>query len=472
MNSSMNADPSERQSDERGNDIVRKRRSYWGLRGGRSLGLSLAVHATLLLLATIWVVSTTVSRVDGSGRTFVSSRPGRPEENPGRKGGDARREESTRRIQAPPKVEKRIASKLPSTRLSILESPAPLPSSGLLSKSGKKAWAGRTDVAASGKGSGRPTAPPFVSGAGGPAGSASAFGRRGGTQFDGLTGTFYDLSLNSKGVPKTGSDAQRRTKNMEAVCDFLWRGNWDSKVLSSSYYRAPEKLVCQQFWLPERYSGEAPTAFGVTLSSGSPQWLIHYQAMIEAPDETAFRFVGSGRDCFWIRWDGKEAVGACYSWIGAHMTTDFPEFGQTCPDSFTCKPPKDGYKDIADHFRISTRESRRYDFGAMVTALKKHPGATHREFVQGSLRAGPWIQPKKGRRVPFEILLGTIGDRCEVFLAIERAAGPKSPKGAYVGTGKLLMFRCGKPEKGPQAPSSKAQTENEIEDMGPVFMTS
>ena len=231
--------------------------------------------------------------------------------------------------------------------------------------------------------------------------------------------------------------------------------------------------MCQQFWLPMRYSGEAPTAFGVTLSSGSPRWLIHYQAMIESPNATPFRFVGFGKDCFWVRWDRKVALEANGGWIGAFRKTYNSDFRQVCPDSFHFETPKDDAGSIMDHFRASTRNAYVFDLRPALEYIDKHPGKPWPDYASGDfMRAGPWITPEPGRKVPFEILLGTLGRHFEVFLAVEWADGPKSAKGAYKGTGKLRMFRCGNPTNPNPPAEGETMTFAESPEMDPVFKTS
>lgn len=441
-----------------------------GMKDTGGLAFSLLAHALLIILATIWVVSTTPSSHDEGARTFVAASSWRT--------ADSRRDvfgggekETPRRIQSAPKVAKRITSKLSSGKLSVIEPAESMPPSGLFSRWGTRTLTDPGRGAASGSMKALPALPQFAMGTNPPHGTASAFGIRGGTRLDGMTGTFYDLSLNGKRVPRGGSMSQRTSKNIELVQKFM-QLDWNPKVLSEACYQAPERLVNQQFWLPGRYSGEAPTAFGVTLSSGSPQWVIHYQSLIEAPDETPFRFVGAGEDCFWIRWDRKIALASCYKWTGVWMSTYSPDFKQTCPDSFHCESPKDNYETIAGHFKACTGNAYVFDLRPVLADIKKHPSKPTPEILIGSMRAGPWITPVKGQKVPFEILLGTLGHRCEVFLAVEWAAGPKSAKGAYKGTGKLQMFRCGNPGGPNRMVKREAMSGAETSESDAVFRTS
>jgi hypothetical protein len=58
------------------------------------------------------------------------------------------------------------------------------------------------------------------------------------------------------------------------------------------------------------------------------------------------------------------------------------------------------------------------------------------------MKAGPWINETKGKKVPIEIAIGeTPGGVFDVYLAIEVATSSQRVKGEFVGEGTLKLFR-------------------------------
>ena len=79
------------------------------------------------------------------------------------------------------------------------------------------------------------------------------------------------------------------------------------------------------------------------------------------------------------------------------------------------------------------------DFKQTVTkefVLDRTPGHLNR------MKAGPWINETKGKKVPIEIAIGeTPGGVFDVYLAIEVATSSQRVKGEFVGEGTLKLFR-------------------------------
>jgi hypothetical protein len=156
-------------------------------------------------------------------------------------------------------------------------------------------------------------------------GMGSLFGSKNAAE-GGFAGYFYDLKQGPDGKPTSmmGHPGERGTPtqpvnvpalrvNEEArrVAEKFIR-NWDPAVLKD-FYRAPEPLYTQQFFIPNSEADNGPKAFGVDQQVQPKRWLVHYKGAVSAPRSGTFRFVGLGDDVLIVRFDGKEVLDA--SWI-------------------------------------------------------------------------------------------------------------------------------------------------------------
>jgi hypothetical protein len=230
----------------------------------------------------------------------------------------------------------------------------------------------------------------------------SMFGARGSGSLDGLIGTFYDLKQTKDRKPTAsmsgGGAIPAYRKAVQSFVDAGW-----SVSRFSGFYRAPDQLLSTQLWIPSQSADAAPKAFDVEKEVKPSRWVVHYRCMIEAPSSMPFRFVGSGDDWLLVRWDKKIALDDGYERIEVGADGRYKDFGQTCTDEFK---------------------------------MSRSPGTLHR------LKAGPWIKPVKGQKVPFEVLMGeTPGGVFDMYLAIEPAKSGQTTNGKYQGTDQLKLFR-------------------------------
>ncbi len=369
---------------------TRSKRTFWQKLGGEGLTISLIIHLVLILIAAIWVISTVTDSVKKDPDSFSTGQGGGA-------AGDKAKQFKTRAQPKNPKSMAKNAARITSRSSTATISLPDLPTSSVASLN--------TGMMGGGSSKG------FGGGSGGGIGSGMGVGRGNGRNFvslfgakvgtNGLVGTFYDLKQTpsrreTECAPQSGIGAYR-----EAVRDFFESG-W-SPTKFSKYYKAPEPLIAGQLFIPSRSANAAPEAYGVEKEVKPSRWVVHYKGTVEVPQSLPFRFVGTGDDWLLVRWDKKIAL-------------------------------DDGY----EHFIVG-RDGNYKDFKQVVTkefVLDRSPGGLHR------MKAGPWINETKGKKVPIEIAIGeTPGGVFDVYLAIEVATSGQRVKGEFVGEGTLKLFR-------------------------------
>ncbi|GBL29994.1 hypothetical protein EMGBS10_11440 [Opitutia bacterium] len=369
---------------------TRSKRTFWQKLGGEGLTISLIIHLVLILIAAIWVISTVTDSVIKDPDSFSTGQGG------GAAGDKAKQFKTRAQPKNPKSMAKnaaRITSKSSTATISLPDLPTSSVASlntGMMGGGSSKGFGGGSGGGiGSGMGVGRGNGRNFV----------SLFGAKVGT--NGLVGTFYDLKQTpsrreTECAPQSGIGAYR-----EAVRDFFESG-W-SPTKFSKYYKAPEPLIAGQLFIPSRSANAAPEAYGVEKEVKPSRWVVHYKGTVEVPQSLPFRFVGTGDDWLLVRWDKKIAL-------------------------------DDGY----EHFIVG-RDGNYKDFKQVVTkefVLDRSPGGLHR------MKAGPWINETKGKKVPIEIAIGeTPGGVFDVYLAIEVATSGQRVKGEFVGEGTLKLFR-------------------------------
>jgi hypothetical protein len=369
---------------------TRSKRTFWQKLGGEGLTISLIIHLVLILIAAIWVISTVTDSVKKDPDSFSTGQGG------GAAGDKAKQFKTRAQPKNPKSMAKnaaRITSKSSTATISLPDLPTSSVASlntGMMGGGSSKGFGGGSGGGiGSGMGVGRGNGRNFV----------SLFGAKVGT--NGLVGTFYDLKQTpshkeTECAPQSGIGAYR-----EAVRDFFESG-W-SPTKFSKYYKAPEPLIAGQLFIPSRSANAAPEAYGVEKEVKPSRWVVHYKGTVEVPQSLPFRFVGTGDDWLLVRWDKKIAL-------------------------------DDGY----EHFIVG-RDGNYKDFKQVVTkefVLDRSPGGLHR------MKAGPWINETKGKKVPIEIAIGeTPGGVFDVYLAIEVATSGQRVKGEFVGEGTLKLFR-------------------------------
>jgi hypothetical protein len=389
----LNGEAPRPQDPDEGGEALRRNRaapSLWQRLGGEGLTTSLVIHLILILIAAIWVISTVTDSVKKDPDTFSTGQGG------GAAGDRAKQFKTRVQPKNPKAVAKntaRITSKSANAAIALPDIPTSSVASlntGMMGGGSSKGFGGGSGGGiGSGMGVGRGNGRNFV----------SLFGAKVGT--NGLVGTFYDLKQTpshkeTECAPQSGIAPYR-----EAVRDFFQSG-W-SPTKFAKYYKAPEPLIAGQLFIPSRSANAAPEAYGVEKEVKPSRWVVHYKGVVEVPQSTPFRFVGTGDDWLVVRWDKKIAL-------------------------------DDGY----EHFMVGG-DGNYKDFKQVVTKefpMDRSPGSLAR------MKAGPWINEQKGKKVPIEIAIGeTPGGVFDVYLAIEVATSNQRVKGEFVGEGTLKLFR-------------------------------
>lgn len=374
----------------------RTRRPWWQRLGGRGLTISVLIHAALVAVALIWVVSTVTERAKPKSADTFSTGAG------GGNGGDKAKQYKAK---LPPKAIKsltksnaRITSKNANAALAV----ASIPVASATSLAAASAMGGNSKGFGGGSGGGLGAGTGI--GRGGAKNFVSLFGMKmTGDKISGLIGTFYDLKQTSSGKPtecapaKTGIAPYRNI--VKAYIDSGW-----SLSKFSRFFRSPDYLIGGQLWIPSMSADEAPRAYEVEKLVKPSRWVIHYKANVEVPQDTPFRFVGSADDWMVVRFAGKTVLDDGYERMDIDKIGDYRQMNQTVTDTYK---------------------------------IDRKPGSLNRVV------AGPWIKITKGTKVPMEVIVGeTPGGVFDVYLAIEVAKSETKEKGQYVGEGKLKLFRC------------------------------
>ena len=368
----------------------RSKRTFWQRLGGEGLTISLIIHLILILIAAIWVISTVTDSVKKDPDSFSTGQGGGA-------AGDKAKQFKTRAQPKNPKSMAKNAARITSKSANATISLPDLPTSSVASLN--------TGMMGGGSSKG------FGGGSGGGIGSGMGVGRGNGRNFvslfgakvgtNGLVGTFYDLKQtpshkDTECAPQSGIGAYR-----EAVREFFQSG-W-SPTKFAKYYKAPEPLIAGQLFIPSRSANAAPEAYGVEKEVKPSRWVVHYKGVVEVPQSMPFRFVGTGDDWLLVRWDRKIALDDGYEHFLVGADGNYKDFKQTVTKEFV---------------------------------LDRSPGGLHR------MKAGPWINETKGKKVPIEIAIGeTPGGVFDVYLAIEVARSNQRVKGEFEGEGTLKLFR-------------------------------
>ncbi len=368
----------------------RAKRTFWQRLGGEGLTISLIIHLILIIIAAIWVISTVTDSIKKDPDSFSTGQGGGA-------AGDRAKQFKTRVQPKNPKTlaknAARITSKSPNAAISLPDLPASSVAtltSGMMSGGSSKGFGGGSGGGiGSGLGVGRGNGKNFV----------SLFGAKMGT--NGLVGTFYDLKQTpahkeTECAPQSGIGPYR-----EAVKEFFQSG-W-SPIKFAKYYKAPEPLIAGQIFVPGRSANAAPEAYGVEKEVKPSRWVAHYKGVVEVPQSIPFRFVGTGDDWLLVRWDKKIALDDGYERFVVGGDGNYKDFKQTVTKEFP---------------------------------MDRSPGGLAR------MKAGPWINEQKGKKVPVEIIFGeTPGGVFDVYLAIEVARSNQRVKGEFEGEGTLKLFR-------------------------------
>jgi hypothetical protein len=371
--------------------------TLWRRLGGEGLALSILVHAVLVVIAVIWVVSTVT---DTSGKkdpnAFATGSGGG---SGGPRAKEFRTKAVPKNVKSLAKSNTRITSKNTNSAMAISSLPSlsnPMLSAGAIGGGSSKGFGGGSG---GGIGAGKGT------GVGGGRNFVSLFGMKGIGVNYGVVGNFYDFKQTRGGKPsemfgspdstnfRDPANTKPNSLYAKEVKEFLVDKNWVSSALSDKF-RAPDSLYASQIFIPQSPATICPKAYGVEKSVKPSRWLAHYKGTVKVPQSGKVRFVGSGDDILVVRWGRKVALDSGYYQPVVGNSNIYKDFeGVKCDE-------------------------------------------THRSNLGKPLRCGPWIQMTAGAEVPIEIAFGEMpGGSFYGVLCIE-VMGPDGK-----GTGmKLLRF--------------------------------
>jgi hypothetical protein len=307
--------------------------------------ISLAVHLSIILLATVFVVQTIASKR----KTTFEAVAGTPEP-------------STRameyKVSAPAAasassaqaVAKRIAAKGPS-KIALPELPA-LPDISEVAPATMPGMAtgnlgfGFGSGLGSGQGSGTGLGGGGPSGAGGKISIFGSSNRRAGA----LVGTLYDLKQTADRKDSGVDD----TKYGQLVLEFA-KNNFDVSIFTP-FFKAPKPLFATQVMIPTMGASEGPKAFGVEKLVRPNRWLVHYKGKVSPPKSGAFRFVGGGDDIMMVKFDGKLVLDRC--WL---ISTGWQSDG-----SYPYEAPEMVHGGFARSFPIEVEAGKWYEIEILI----------------------------------------------------------------------------------------------------------
>lgn len=266
-----------------GNRLLR----YLRRLGAGSLLISIIIHVVVIIVATMFVVSSV-----------------REERKTNFKGG------SGTTASGPPDVQHRVQMSHHQPNLSavnqrlVVDSPnAVISLPDLPDMPGSSGGAGKLGTG-SGIGSGNGV------GAGGGAGpSMPAFGFREAQSGGSLVGRFYDFKQLANATPNPDLARFGPGPLAEKEISGFTQGTWNAITLSK-FYRAPDPLYATQIFMPNMLADEAPKAYGVEKKVQARSWICHYRGRISPPSTGSFRFVGGADDFMVVRIDGRVVLDA------------------------------------------------------------------------------------------------------------------------------------------------------------------
>ena len=288
--------------------FARIRRGYRKASGG-SLLLSIGVHAIIILIGTYLVVSQVVEDRKISFGGGDRRQSAEPQHKVKMKARPATAPAPNKRITTTSSIAKVALPDMPNVQVNMGPSLAASMGSGGF---GSVASLGGSQSGGGGKEMN------FA--------KITFFGLRGTpAAVDGFVGTFYDFKQTPGRRPTVMAldNAERlaalaRTPKANAdpnkeYADVLRKFcvNWDLELLKG-YYKAKEKLMAYQIYIPMGKADEAPKAFGVEKECKPTRWIVYYEAMVIPPRTGRYRFGGRADDVLLVRWDGQLVYDGCF----------------------------------------------------------------------------------------------------------------------------------------------------------------
>lgn len=259
------------------------------------------VHALLVLVFGVWVVSTFTDKASTDSSTFAT----------GKGGGLAGLEVIACELHKPRKTAAkfdksiaRITSRSPTSTLALPS----LPAHGVVGDVGGPMSGAASKGLGGGLGGGIGTGTGV--GVGAARNFVSLFGAKLGS--GGLIGEFWDIKMDKAGksiahpgpVGDYGYSADAMVEYLGAI-ESVIRMNGDTSRALQKYFKAETTLVSSTFVHPYMLASEAPKAFGVEKEVKPVHWLAVYSGKASAPFTDEFRFVGGCDNVLVVLINGK-----------------------------------------------------------------------------------------------------------------------------------------------------------------------
>lgn len=273
-------------------------RQMWQKVGGGSLTLSLLIHAGILVIAGLIVVTTAMQQ------KAVDFLPG---------GGTQQGQQASSDLQHQVRLKKRnkVNQTMPKSRLvstsmtsaiTLPEAPPDmldLPSASLMTGSGGKMGDGGFGSGGMGGGFGSGLG---MGGANGFVGM-TLFGKLGG---EGMPGVFYDMK-------------QTPDRKATALADLASEGDFANVINTAAgkkfsgkgldqFFHSTQKMSFTYLLIPYMGAGEGPKAFRVEKEVQPRAWMVHYSADVRPPAPGDYRFVGLFDDALVVYVNGKPVL--------------------------------------------------------------------------------------------------------------------------------------------------------------------
>jgi hypothetical protein len=214
--------------------------------------------------------------------------------------------------------------------------------------------------------------------------SFSPFGSSDTLQGGSLEGYFYDLKVGKDGK-STGMSVSRYDDIMKK---FANSPNWNPADFND-YYKSPNPLYIQKFFITTRDSGSAPRSFKVP--NQPALWAALYRGSVIPPKDGTYSFAGLGDDLLSVRINGRLVLDG-------------------------------GWRQLSG------------------TPLKTYPNLWSKLYKEkGKLRLGQTFTARAGEPLKIEILIGDHGGLCAFFLLIKKEGD--SYERLKDGTLKLPLFQ-------------------------------
>lgn len=262
--------------------------------GAGSLAISIIVHVIVIILATLYVIST----VKEQRKANFQGGSGGP---------SAGASEVQHRVQMSRQQQtltnQRLAVDSPNASISLPDLPD-MP--GLTGSGAKLSSSGTGFGGGSGVGAGTGSGP-----------AMPTFGFRVAQSGGSLRGYLYDFKQSPQKHPNsTLNQIGPRNLAIKEVTAFIKSGCQEDSL--RPFLRSPDPLYATQIFVPFMSADEAPKAYGVAKYVQPKAWMAHYRGRVSPPKDGSFRFVGCGDDIMVVRINGRVVLDC-----GGSMASDF-----------------------------------------------------------------------------------------------------------------------------------------------------